>query len=156
VPGLRAPAPPKQSKRLRRSNLQQTSRDSNAKKRQSRYRWPEASFRLYLCLSRGRLMVEIKHLSVSVREPERAARALAEMTSAKALPFPSKNMPGAWFCVWDEGANHLVEFLPNHYLMHRTNYGADFKKQDTVQNFNSTHFQLEVTTPLSENKSVGC
>lgn len=99
-------------------------------------------------------MVEIKHLSVSVHDPENAAKALAEMTSGNAKPFLSRNMSGAWVCIWDESTNHLIEFLPNEYLMHPTEYGADFKKLDLKQNFNSTHFQIEVKTPLMEIKAV--
>ncbi len=99
-------------------------------------------------------MVTIKHLSVSVSKPEVAAKALAEMTSGKAEPFISRNMPGAWLCVWDEKTNHLVEFLPNDYVMHATEYGADFKKNESKQNFNSTHFQLEVQVPVSKIKVI--
>lgn len=99
-------------------------------------------------------MVEIKHLSVSVQNPEHAAKALAEMTSATAKPFISRNMPGAWVCIWDERTNHLVEFLPNEYLIYPTEYGADFKKLESKQNFNSTHFQLEIKTPLVEIKAI--
>ena len=95
-------------------------------------------------------MVQIKHLSVSVNDPEKAAKSLAEMTSGKAQPFISKNMPGAWVCIWDEKTNHLVEFLPNEYLMYATDYGADFRKFEFKQNFNSTHFQIEVDTPLKD------
>ena len=99
-------------------------------------------------------MVTIKHLSVSVNKPETAAKALAEMTAGKAEPFMSRNMPGAWLCVWEEATNHLVEFLPNDYVMHATEYGADFRKHESKQNFNSTHFQLEVQIPVSEIKVV--
>lgn len=95
-------------------------------------------------------MIEIKHLSVSVENPEQAAKALAEMTDGNAQPFSSRNMSGAWVCMWDEKTNHLIEFLPNDYLMHSTGYGADFKKLEFRQNFNSTHFQLEVLTPLED------
>ncbi|WP_413291350.1 hypothetical protein [Bdellovibrio sp. HCB337] len=99
-------------------------------------------------------MVEIKHLSVSVKQPEQAAKALAEMTGGKAERFISRNMPGAWVCIWDEKTNHLIEFLPDGYLMHPTEYGADFKKLDFDMNYNSTHFQLEVKTPLSDIQEV--
>lgn len=99
-------------------------------------------------------MLEIKHLSVSVQKPERAAKALAEMTNGRAQTFTSGSMQGAWVCIWDEKMNQLIEFLPNHYLMHPTDYGADFKKMDVVQNFNSTHFQLEIDLPVNAIKAV--
>lgn len=99
-------------------------------------------------------MVAIQHLSVSVKNPERAARALAEMTQGNAQAFTTRNMTGAWVCLWDEKTNHLIEFLPNDYLMHPADYGADFKKLQFQQNFNSTHFQLEVQTPLEELQRV--
>jgi hypothetical protein len=99
-------------------------------------------------------MVVIKHLSVSVNNPENVAKALAEMTGGHAEEFTSKNMSGAWVCMWDEKTNHLIEFLPNDYLMHATEYGADFQKLNSKQNFNSTHFQLEVTTPVEEIKII--
>jgi hypothetical protein len=95
-------------------------------------------------------MVEIKHLSVSVHNPEKAAKVLAEMTGGQAQAFSTRNMFGAWVCMWDEKTNHLIEFLPNDYLMYSTDYGADFKKLELRQNFNSTHFQLEVKTPLKD------
>lgn len=99
-------------------------------------------------------MIEIKHLSVSSREPEKAAKALAEMTDGRAVAFTSSNMQGAWVCIWDEATNQLIEFLPHNYLMHPTDYGADFKKMDQAQNFNSTHFQLEIKLPVERIKSV--
>lgn len=99
-------------------------------------------------------MVAIKHLSVSVKNPEQAARALAEMTQGNAQTFTSRNMTGAWVCMWNEKTNHLIEFLPNDYLMYSTDYGADFKKLQFQQNFNSTHFQLEVQTPLEDLQRV--
>jgi hypothetical protein len=99
-------------------------------------------------------MVEIKHLSISVKQPESAAKALAEMTGGKAEPFISRNMPGAWVCIWDEKTNHLIEFLPDGYLMYSTEYGADFKKLDFNMSYNSTHFQLEIKTPLKDIKSI--
>jgi hypothetical protein len=99
-------------------------------------------------------MVEIKHLSISVKEPEKAAKALADMTGGKAEAFISRNMPGAWVCIWDEKTNHLIEFLPDGYLMYSTEYGADFKKLDFNMSYNSTHFQLEVKTPLKDIKAM--
>ena len=76
------------------------------------------------------------------------------MTDGKAKTFSSRNMTGAWVCIWDEKSNHLIEFLPNDYLMHPADYGADFKKLDYCQNFNSTHFQLEINFPLDTIKTV--
>ncbi len=99
-------------------------------------------------------MVEIRHLSVTVKDPERAAKALAEMSGGNAEPFISKNMPGAWVCIWERSTNHLVEFLPDGYLMHATDFGADFKKMDFNMNYKSTHFQLEVSNALDAIKLV--
>ncbi len=96
-------------------------------------------------------MVEIRHVSVSVSNPERAASILAEITGGQVRRFRSPRMNGA---CWDENLNHLIEFLPNSYLMFPTEYGADFKEMDTVQNFNSTHFLLEVDLPMSKIKEV--
>ena len=99
-------------------------------------------------------MVEIRHLSVTARNPEKAAKALAEMTGGQAQPFISKNMPGAWVCIWDTSKNHLIEFLPDGFLMQATDYGADFKKMDSNVNYKSTHFQLEVDATVNEIKLV--
>ena len=38
--------------------------------------------------------------------------------------------------------------------MHATDYGADFRKMDANVNYKSTHFQLEVSTSLSEIKLI--
>ena len=99
-------------------------------------------------------MVQIKHLSVSVEDPESAAKTIAEMTGGVAKTFSSTHMTGAWVCMWDEKTNHLIEFLPNDYLMYPTEYGADFKKLPMKQNFNSTHIQLETDMPLSHIKKI--
>lgn len=99
-------------------------------------------------------MVEIKHLSVSVQDPEKVATALAAMTGGRAQPFLSRNMPGAWVCLWDAATNHLIEFLPKGYLMHATDYGADFKAVGSAQAYNSTHVQLAVKTPLRDLQAV--
>ena len=95
-------------------------------------------------------MVEIRHLSLTVKNPEIAAKALSEMSGGTAEKFNSKNMPGAWVCLWDLSINKLIEFLPDGYLMHATSYGADFKKMESNVNYKSTHFQLEVDVPLSQ------
>lgn len=100
------------------------------------------------------MSLEIRHLSVSVKHPELAAKALAEITGGEAETFSSRNMTGAWVCIWDRAKNSLVEFLPNNYLMYETEYGADFQIQEKPQSFNSTHFQLEVGAPLSHIKAV--
>lgn len=99
-------------------------------------------------------MVEIRHLSITVKNPETAAKALAEMTCGAAEPFISKNMTGAWVCIWNRSKNHLVEFLPDGFLMYPTEYGADFKKMDSNVNYKSTHFQLEVDIALDEIKII--
>ena len=99
-------------------------------------------------------MVFINHLSLTVNDPEIASKALAEMTNGNAKPFVSKNMPGAWVCIWDESKNHLIEFLPDGYLMHATDYGADFKKMDSNINYKSTHFQIEVDVALAKIKII--
>ena len=44
-------------------------------------------------------MVEIRHLSMTLKNPETAAKALAEMTGGAAEPFASKNMSEAWVCI---------------------------------------------------------
>ena len=98
--------------------------------------------------------MKIRHLSVTVKNPERSATILAEMTGGSAEVFPSQKMQGAWVCIWDETKNNLVEFLPNEYLMYPTEYGADFRKFGHPQNFNSTHFLLEIDFPLIELQKV--
>lgn len=99
-------------------------------------------------------MVQIKHLSVSVNNPERAAKILAEITSGEAQSFTSRSMTGAWVCMWDEKSNHLIEFLPKNYLMFNADFGADFKLMTESQNFNSTHFLLETDVALDKIKTV--
>ena len=99
-------------------------------------------------------MVQIRHLSVTTQNPEKAAKALAEMTGGKAQPFSTRTMIGAWVCIWSEQENHLIEFLPDGYLMRPADYGADFHNLEMNQNYNSTHFQLEVTAPLENIKRI--
>ena len=98
--------------------------------------------------------MEIRHLSVTSKAPERSAKILAEMTKGKSEPFRSKNMQGAWVCLWDEENDQLIEFLPERYLMIPTEVGANFKKLDIAQGFNSTHFQIEVDSPLDLIKEI--
>ena len=99
-------------------------------------------------------MIKIVHLSVTAQNPERAAKCLAEMTNGEAIPFRSPNMEGAFVCGWDFEKNNLIEFLPADYLMHETDYGADFKKMPEPQNYNSTHFQIEANISLDHIKKI--
>ena len=55
--------------------------------------------------------MKISHVSVAVREPERAARALAEIWGGSAHPFFP--LPGAWIAFSSEEPSSQVEFYPD-------------------------------------------
>lgn len=98
--------------------------------------------------------MKIKHLSVVVKNPERAAKVVAELANGKAEQFFSKYMQGAWVCMWGGDTDELIEFLPEGYLMYPTDLGANFKAASEKHGYNSTHFQLEVDIPVESLKAV--
>jgi hypothetical protein len=55
--------------------------------------------------------MKISHVSVAVREPERAARALAEIWGRRAHPFFP--LAGAWMAFSSEEPSSQVEFYPD-------------------------------------------
>lgn len=99
-------------------------------------------------------MVEIKHLSLAVKNPKRVARLLAEMTAGKAQPFSSGTAMKAWICLWNAEKNELIEFLPLGWTMAPTDRGATFKKTEFNQVYNPTHVQLEVKAALDHLQSI--
>lgn len=98
--------------------------------------------------------MKIKHLSVVVKNPELSAKIVAEISDGRAVQFGSKNMQGAWVCMWGGDTDELIEFLPEGYLMYATDLGANFKPVVEKHGYNSTHFQLEVSISLAKIKSV--
>lgn len=98
--------------------------------------------------------MKIKHLSIVVQNPKRAAHVLAELSGGRPESFGSTNMQGAWVCLWGGDTDELIEFLPEGYLLHSTELGANFKKSDAKLGYNSTHFQIEVDIPLAKIKEI--
>ncbi|MGF1704240.1 hypothetical protein L4D09_28595 [Photobacterium makurazakiensis] len=94
--------------------------------------------------------MKIKHLSISSKVPERSAAILAELTSGEVKPFPSKTMENAWLCIWDEGENELIEFIPNQYALCYGVHAAVYERQDKSQEFNASHFMLEANKDINE------
>ena len=98
--------------------------------------------------------MKITHLSVTVENPENVATILAELTDGKASPFRFPFMEGAYVCMWGNDRDELIEFLPNGYIMHPTDLGANFQKTDQKLPYNSTHFQLRCNQPLEKIKEI--
>lgn len=98
--------------------------------------------------------MQIKHLSITASDPERAARILGELTDGSVYPFTSKTMEGAWVCAWDRRSGEMIEFIPNNYLLCPGKHAAEFRPVEEVQNFNSTHFLLETAQSLDHLKAV--
>jgi len=48
----------------------------------------------------------------------------------------------------------LIEFIPNNYLLCPGKYAAEYRPFEAIQNFNSTHFQLETEQSLDHLKAV--
>ena len=94
--------------------------------------------------------MKIKHLSITVRNPERVAKILAELTAGKAERFLSKTMTEAWICIWNREEKELIEFLPDKYLLQPSETGAVYQPVETSQGYNSTHVLLEIERPLRE------
>lgn len=83
----------------------------------------------------------IKHLSLGVVDPKRAADALAELTHGNVRPFhPVK---GAFVCLWPDWNGQFIEFYPKNIRLVPTSQGADFKSFENDPEFSSTHVNLE-------------
>ena len=99
-------------------------------------------------------MLKIKHLSITAKDPQKAAQILAELTDGIAELFRSKTIYGAWLCTWNKKENELIEFIPNTYLLSPGEYAAYYKLVDVEQNFNSTHILLETVKSVNHLKRV--
>ncbi|WP_131784055.1 hypothetical protein [Legionella gresilensis] len=100
-------------------------------------------------------MTIIRHLSVAVNSPEKCARVIAELTGGTPMAFKTRVVEmKAWICLWDAKKNELIELLPKGWIMHPTSEGASFKKVSKIDKCNSTHIQLEVSTPITRLQTI--
>ncbi|HEY9839652.1 MAG: hypothetical protein ACAI44_05625 [Candidatus Sericytochromatia bacterium] len=84
---------------------------------------------------------EIRHLSLTVLEPESCAVRLAALTGGEARPFKARHVAGAWICLWDAGRNQLVEFIPCGWIQTPGEDGALFIAAPAAST-GASHLQL--------------
>jgi hypothetical protein len=99
-------------------------------------------------------MVQIKHLSLAVKQPEKVARILAEMTQGEACHFPAGTTMNGWVCLWSIEKNELIEFLPQGWRMYPADGGARFEDIGITNGYNPTHVQLEVSVTLNHLQTI--
>jgi hypothetical protein len=89
--------------------------------------------------------VVIKHLSLGVKDPKRAADAVAELTKGNVESFhPVK---GAYVCLWPDWSGQFIEFYPKEVQLVPTEKGAEFQSGKGTSEFSSTH--INVRTDLT-------
>ncbi len=99
-------------------------------------------------------MIVIKHLSIAVDSPARAAQILADLTGGTAQPFKTRTTMRAWVCLWNAEKHELIELLPRDWVMYPTSEGASFKEINASNSYNATHIQLETFTPLHQIQAI--
>lgn len=94
----------------------------------------------------------IKHLSIGVKDPKRAANALAELTKGNVDSFhPVK---GAFVCLWPDWDGQFVEFYSSDVHLVPTDEGADFRSIKAISHFSSTHINIETALTGAEVKVI--
>jgi len=83
----------------------------------------------------------IKHLSIGVNEPKRAAEAMAELTRGNVRPFSP--VKGAYVCLWPDWNGQFIEFYPKQIQLVPTDEGAEFRAFEKIPEFSSTHINLD-------------
>ncbi len=94
----------------------------------------------------------IKHLSLGVKDPKRAADAVAELTKGNVESFhPVK---GAYVCLWPDWSGQFVEFYPKGVQLVPTAEGAEFQWVHIIPEFSSTHINLDTDLTGDEVKAI--
>jgi hypothetical protein len=96
--------------------------------------------------------VVIKHLSLGVKDPKRAADAVAELSKGNVESFhPVK---GAYVCLWPDWRGQFVEFYPKEIQLLPTAEGAEFQSVRNTSEFSSTHINLETDLTGDEVETI--
>lgn len=98
----------------------------------------------------GGLMSRIRHVSLSVMDPKRAAHILALCTGGEAMPFRARHVEGAWICLWNPEENELIEFLPAGYILEPDETGVLFGASEDKTPSRAVHVQLESSVSPEE------
>jgi len=87
--------------------------------------------------------MKISHVSVAVREPEHAARALAEIWGGKAHPFFP--LPAAWIAFSSGEPSSQIEFYPDKAELEPIDTREDytFRTNPQASRLTSTHIALK-------------
>jgi len=93
----------------------------------------------------------IRHCSIAVRNPEKVATALAELTQGEAQPFSP--VAGGFVCLWGGWEGDFIEFYPRGVHLVSGPEGAHFESGGQTGD-NSTHLNLEINKPLLEVKQI--
>ena len=88
-------------------------------------------------------MTKIKHLSVGVIDPKRAAECLANLSEGTIEPFHP--VEEAYVCLWGGWEGEFVEFYPKQVHLRPTSQGAEFDETlAKVPDYAATHINLDV------------
>ena len=97
-------------------------------------------------------MAKLKHLSIGVGEPKRAAQALAELTRGKVDEFHP--VTGGYVCLWPDWSGEFIEFYPKQVRLVPTGQGAEFKSVRETFEYYATHINLETALTSDEVKKT--
>lgn len=91
---------------------------------------------------KNRMATKLKHVSIGVDDPKKAAEAVAELTEGKASPFhPVEN---GWVCLWNGWDGEFIEFYPSGTHLVLTEHGAEFQGFKEERKTCATHINLSV------------
>jgi hypothetical protein len=99
------------------------------------------------------IKTRLGHLSVGVGDPKTCATALAELSDGTVEPFP--RLENTYVCFWGGGwEGQYVEFYSRDHKLVPTEEGADFETLAEPASFRSTHFFLNVATPVEKIQEI--
>lgn len=96
----------------------------------------------------------IHHISISARNPERVAQALAEVMKALFAPFPPH--PGSYFVLPQDNYGTAIEVYPlgSELLPGEGNLSCQFAINDNASQFTATHAAISVPTSQAEIEQI--
>lgn len=96
----------------------------------------------------------IHHISISARNPERVAQALAEVMKALVAPFPPH--PGSYFVLPQDNYGTGIEVYPigSELLPGEGNSSCQFAINDNTSQYTATHAAISVPTSTEEIEQI--
>jgi len=90
----------------------------------------------------------LKHLSISVGNPQECAEILAKITGGKVEEFSP--LQKSFVCLWGGWDGQFIEFYPEGTILKETSQGCEFGRVDRKSGLHGVHLELQTPVELCE------